>query len=320
MKKITVERAAIEVFGGCNYKCTMCPQSTGRGSSWTRKMPLDHFTHLLDQLDGNPLIQLEGSGEAFLAKDLHLYVQECTNRGFKTFVKTNGTFTVESIEKVIEAGLNYIRFSIIGYDRESYNNHMSVDNYYNVVENIEICKQTIKKFNSNCEVSLYHLLTHDIQQDDEIQKYKLLSQKFGITSYVWKMHNWSGNINIQDRKLYKKRKSCGRPFAPEITIRAGGEPGRIGAVTPCTQTLGPPNELESVLGYSDEQTLYDIFNGEKYHYLKECHENNDFDKLSYCKNCDFLYDDPEVLIWTNDAKIKVGNIQGTNINLFGKNR
>ena len=34
-----------------------------------------------------------------------------------------------------------------------------------------------------------------------------------------------------------------------------------------------------MLGYSDEQTLYDIFNGEKYHYLKECHENNDFDKF-----------------------------------------
>lgn len=311
-----MERAAIEVFGGCNYKCTMCPQSSGRGSSWTRKMPLEHFTYLLDQLEGTPLIQLEGSGEAFMAKDLYRYVQECTNRGFKTFIKTNGSYTKESIKNVIAAGLTYIRFSVIGYDKDSYEKHMSINNYHTVIDNIKLCKSIIKELNSNCEISLYHLLTHDINEDIEINYYQNLANNLNLKSYVWKMHNWSGNINIHDRKIIKKKRTCGRPFASEITIRAGGSNNRIGAVTPCTQTLGPPNEEKSILGHSDRESLYDIWNGKLYNELRKNHSTENFDNIDYCKECDFLFDDPEVLIWTNDNNTKVGNIQGTNLNLF----
>ena len=41
----------MEVFGGCNYTCQMCPQSNpGRGKSWTRKMPLKEFERILDEI------------------------------------------------------------------------------------------------------------------------------------------------------------------------------------------------------------------------------------------------------------------------------
>ena len=42
-------------------------------------------------------------------------------------------------------------------------------------------------------------------------------------------------------------------FAPEITIRAGGEKGRTAAIVPCCQTLGPPNEEKSILGHLDKE-------------------------------------------------------------------
>ena len=54
-----IERAVVEVFGGCNYTCTMCPQASGRGADWTRKMPITLFEKILDELPGQPLIQLE---------------------------------------------------------------------------------------------------------------------------------------------------------------------------------------------------------------------------------------------------------------------
>lgn len=316
MKKLNLKRAAIEIFGGCNYKCTMCPQSTGRGKSWTRKMPLDHFIKLLDQLDGSPLIQLEGSGEAFLAKDLDLYIKECTIRGFKTFIKTNGSFDNNLIEKALDAGLSYLRFSIIGFDRQSYFKHMSLDNWNLVLSNIQLTKDIIKNKELNCELSLYHLITQEISFADELKFYQELSKKLEISSQVWKMHNWSGNIDIKDRKILNNRRSCGRPFADEITIRAGGEPGRYGAVTPCTQTLGPPNETKSILGYSDIDTLYDIWNNNSYNWLRKKHSDQHFDEIEYCKNCDFLYDDPEVLIWTNDTTVNVGSMQGIDLKLF----
>lgn len=316
MKKIKVERAAIEIFGGCNYKCTMCPQSTGRGSSWTKKMPFDHFLKILNQLDGSPLIQLEGSGEAFLVKNLDQYVKECTNRGFKTFIKTNGSFSKDCLDKVLDAGLNYIRFSIIGFDRESYKKYMSVDNWDLILSNISYCQKVIKEKKLDCNISMYHLLTNELSNDEELKIYQNLASHLNIKSQVWKMHNWSGNIKISNRIVLKKRRTCGRPFSPTITIRAGGEPGRFGAVTPCTQTFGPPNEAKSVLGYSDTDSLYNIWNSEVYEQLRNNHRLEKFDDIDYCKNCDFLYDDPEVLIWTNDESMNNGKIQGTNIDLL----
>ena len=125
------------------------------------------------------------------------------------------------------------------------------------------------------------------------------------------MHNWSGNYKNQNPRKLTERRSCGRPFAPELTVRAGGESGRTAAVVPCCQTLGPPNEEKSILGHLDKNSLDDVYFGKKYELLREAHAAKEFDKIEYCKNCDFLYDDPEVIVWTNDKSHKLYNMLGT---------
>ena len=41
---LKLQRIVMEVFGGCNYTCQMCPQSNpGRGKNFTRKMPIKEF-------------------------------------------------------------------------------------------------------------------------------------------------------------------------------------------------------------------------------------------------------------------------------------
>ena len=112
----------------------------------------------------------------------------------------------------------------------------------------------------------------------------------------------------------EKKKSCGRPFAPELTVRAGGN-GKLGAVTPCCQTLGPPNESKSVLGHFEDQTFEEIWNGQLYNDLRVKHSENRFDEIDYCKNCDFLYEDPEVLVWSNDNKASIDYMLGTEFSL-----
>ena len=45
---IKLERAVVEVFGGCNYSCKMCPQSTGRETNFLKKMPLELFKDTIE--------------------------------------------------------------------------------------------------------------------------------------------------------------------------------------------------------------------------------------------------------------------------------
>ena len=85
----------------------------------------------------------------------------------------------------------------------------------------------------------------------------------------------------------------------------------MGAVVPCCQPLGPPNESKSILGHLDNETFEEVYFSEKYEKLRKAHDAKDFDSIDYCKNCDLLYQDPEVLVWTNNEEGKVNHPLGT---------
>jgi radical SAM protein with 4Fe4S-binding SPASM domain len=310
-----LERAVVEVFGGCNYSCEMCPQATGRGSNWTRKMPLDLFNNILDQLPGKPVINLEGSGEPTMAKDLPKYIQACTDKGFESFMYCNGTYMRgQFMRDCIDAGLGHVRFSCIGYNEELYAKWMSKDRFTYIRDNAWETMCYIQQSESNCQVSSYHLITDNTNTDYEVEQYrKNWIDWLGCTGYIWRMHNWSGNYDPVYDRAPKPKKSCGRPFAPELTVRAGGIAGLQGAVTPCCQTMGPPNEDKSVLGHMQTQTLEEIWYGEAYNKLRKDHEMGEWP--DYCENCDFLYEDPEVLVWSNDPKASTDYMLGTNFSL-----
>ena len=320
MKKIEnlkLKRAVIEVFGGCNYTCQMCPQSSpGRGKNFTRKMPLNNFKKILNDLVpkyGNPQINLEGSGEPTMAKDLPEYIKAVKEKGLKCFMYCNGArLNGQFMRDVVDAGIDFIRVSVIGYNKEKYNKWMNVDNFDLIISNLKEMQNYINQNNKKCNVSTYHLITDNSQIDYEISEYKnnVISQ-INSLAYIWKMHNWSGNYDNTNPRKKTDRRSCGRPFAPEITIRAGGEAGRTGALVPCCQTLGPPNEEKSILGHVDKQSLEEIYNDLPYKKLIEAHTTKEFDKIDYCKDCDFLYEDPEVMVWSNDKEASINHMLGT---------
>lgn len=320
-KQISLQRAVIEVSGGCNYTCKMCPQTDpGRGSEWTRLMPFEQFTDILDQIItdfGTPQINLEGSGEPTLNKRLPKYIEAVTQRGLKSFIYTNGNrFQGDFARDCIDAGLTFARFSCIGYNAEKYTEWMDTDFFDGLKENIRHAKNYVNRTRAKTKFSSYHLILDNNNTDYEVSQYK---QNFIIpldmTAYIWKQHNWSGNYQPDYTRQADTRRTCGRPDAPEITIRSGGIGGATGALVPCCQTLGPPREAESVLGHISEQSLKDIYWGKSYQDLRQKHHNEDFDSISYCKDCDFLIDDPETLIWTNDPDGKTDHMLGTDFSL-----
>ena len=308
-----LQRAVIEVFGGCNYTCAMCPQSNpGRGKEWTRKMPLPLFEKILDQLPGKPIVNLEGSGEPTMAKDLPMYIRACTKRGLKSYIYTNGfRLRGDFMRECVDAGLTYARFSVIGYDPETYKKWMDSDNFDAVMENIA----GIQAYGGT-QISTYHLILNDQDIAGEIEKYrKNVIDRHNTIGYIWKMHNWSGNYDPGYERKNDDRRTCGRPFSPEIVIRAGGNDGHRAAVTPCCQTLGPPNETKSVLGHLDSQSLEEVWNGELYNELRKNHKEKNFDAIDYCKDCDFLLHDGDALVWSNDPEAELDHMIGTTFSL-----
>ena len=159
-------------------------------------------------------------------------------------------------------------------------------------------QEYVEKTNSDCVVATYHLITDNDNLDYELERYKELVDDLGVKTEIWKLHNWSGVWDIGKNKREGKVKTCGRPFSPDVVIRAGGLDGKRGAVAPCCQVLG--RDEEAVLGHTSENTIEEIWEGEAYSQLRDDHTTGNYP--SYCNGCDFLIDDPEVLVYTNHER------------------
>jgi radical SAM protein with 4Fe4S-binding SPASM domain len=284
-----IDRAVLEINGGCNYTCQMCPQTTAdgktgaRGKSWLKKMSIGTFEDLIIQ-SRPKVVNLDGSGEATLNNDLPKYIEIVKKHGSKAYIFSNGyKMRGQFMRDCVDAGLDFFRFSIIGYNEETYRKWMNASNFNWVTENMYL----MREYAQDCMVSSYHLILNNNEIEYEKQQYLKVAN--GGPVEIWKMHNWSG-VYTSDRK--GKKKTCGRPFSPDAVVRANG------AVHPCCQVLG--RDDEAILGNIHDNTLEDIWHGETYEKLREDHRTGNYP--SFCKDCDFLIDDPEVLVYSNYAQ------------------
>ena len=301
-----IDRAVIEINGGCNYTCQMCPQtnkdgSTGaRGKNWLKKMSLYDFEKYVAQCAeaGLNVVNLEGSGEPTLNRNLAEYVKIVKKYNAKAFMFSNGRLMKgDFMRGVVDAGVDFFRFSIVGYNEEKYREWMNSPFYNLVINNLNEMQEYVTSSNSDCVVSTYHLILDNDNIEYEKEQYLKIVNGAGVKTEIWKMHNWSG-IYEPDYGRDGAVKTCGRPFSPDVVIRAGGIDGNKGAVHPCCQVLG--RDDEAVLGHMGLNSLEEIWYGDAYNKLRKQHETGDYP--DFCKGCDFLIDDPEVLIYTNHER------------------
>ena len=301
-----IKQINLEMAGGCNLRCPMCPQSTGRETEFMKRLPLEEFRKIIDQAIplGLKYVQLSGSGEPLLHTGLEEAIAYLTERGLESLIYTNGTrLTPERFESLARAGLSVCKVSCQGWDRESYAKWMSVDAFDQVRGYLKACVEILKEHGYQTLLQTNHLI-HDYEQRDDEQRMYLQNwvNYLGVKAEIWLSHNWAGqygNDGVKREQTFAghARRSCGRPLGPVIEIRAGGLGGKHGAVVPCPYVLGI--DSKAVMGHTEDTPLLDIVNGEKMQALRSAHLRGDFDSVDYCKHCDQLLDFQVSLVWTN---------------------
>jgi len=300
---IQVHVLDMELNGGCNYKCKMCPQSISREKDFLKKLPIDVFKKVIDDAMqyGLKTVTLHGSGEPTLNRNMPEYVRAVKERGLTCISFTNGLKLTENLShELIDAGIDILRLSCIGYNEETYNEWMAGGNYALVRENakrfVELSKGT------STELHINHLIIDGDSIDYEVNLYRENWGGYtGAKSEVWLMHNWSDSdkvkINYERGELFPtpKQRTCGRPFAPLLQVRAGGLDGHRAAVVACCMVLG--KDSEGVLGHLDTNSIEEVVNSPEYVELRAAHNEGRFDDISYCKGCDQLIETPEALVW-----------------------
>ncbi len=303
---LQIRQLNVEIFGGCNYKCFMCPQTNGREASFLRKLPYDVYQKIiLDALEYGPeAVSLHGSGEPTLHPDLVKMVKFASDRGLYASFFTHGAYlTDELFDRLADAGLDLAAVSVVGHDPERYLRWMGKDNFYLVLNNLMACRKVMRRRQDKTEFHTRHLVTDWANKDQEVEGYiKNWIEPLQCKAEIWMMHNWGGVFvnslyGRADLAQIKQRCSCGRPFAPALEVRAGGLDKHNASVVPCPYVVG--QDSKAGFGHLDTQTIAEILSGPQLEDLREAHRSGDFDRISYCRECDQLYNIPSALAWTN---------------------
>jgi radical SAM protein with 4Fe4S-binding SPASM domain len=133
------KKISIEINNSCNHKCFFCPNPTMERS----RQVMD--TELLDRIlrdarrSGIEQVSFYSTGEPFLHRNLANYVRRAKDLGFTyVYLSTNGGRVVSAkIRPALEAGLDSLKFSINAGDRASYALVHGLDEFDDVVANVE---------------------------------------------------------------------------------------------------------------------------------------------------------------------------------------
>ena len=88
-----------------------------------------------------------------------------------------------------------------------------------------------------------------------------------------------------------------------------------------SKTVPEHNWLEKSLEKMNKDNLDVVFGKtqyvslNKYQELRSAHLEKRFDDIEYCKNCDFLVDDPEVLVYNSNEDVELHHMIGTSVSL-----
>ena len=287
----------IETTNACNMRCEMCPRTTMMTRPIETLTP-DVFNRVIHQLKPwtDPqwktwedfveakykiprndvsenhfflyvipkVIVLHGYGDPLLDKNIPDYVEAMTKQGLHSYFSCNpANINLERTIRTFENGLDYIKYSIESVDdlrhkevRGQKSNF--TESYKNILTLLDL--KAKRNFKTTIVITMINL--NKPWQQEEFEKLKDAFK--GMDAYVY--------LKSQDQQWYEDNRQktasihwlefCQFPWT-SMTIKSNGE------AVECVEDFN--NEI--VLGDAKTQSLYEIWNGEKYKQFRNDHLN-----------------------------------------------
>lgn len=287
----------IETTNACNMECEMCPRTTMMTRS-IKTLDWDTFLNVIEQIkpfsqktwqkweqfvENNynisknemsenhfflyiipKVLQLHGYGDPLLDKNMAKYIKILSKKGFQSYFSCNpANINIEKTTKMFENGLDYIKYSIESIDDIQHKEIRGKSSNFTKSYNKILQLLELKKKNGYKTTIIITML--DLNKTGQVEEFKKLKEYFdGLDVYIY--------LKSEDQQWYRKdyhgtnsihwKEICRHPWM-SMTIKSNGEAAM------CMEDFN--NEI--VLGDTNTETLYDIWNGEKYAQLRKDHFN-----------------------------------------------
>ena len=285
----------IETTNACNMKCEMCPRTTMMTRS-IETLDKDTFIKIIEQIEphskddwaewenyvereyGIPkdamsenhfflyiipkVIQLHGYGDPLLDKNMAEYVKILSENGFQSYFSCNpSNINMEKTLKMFENGLDYIKYSIESVDDVIHKKIRGQPSNFTESYNRILKLLDLKAKNGYKTTIIITML--DLNRTGQVNEFRRLQEAFqGKDVYIY--------LKSEDQQWYRKdyhgtksmhwSEFCKHPWM-SMTIKSNGEAAM------CMEDYN--NEI--ILGDAKNESLYDIWNGEKYAKFRKDH-------------------------------------------------
>lgn len=285
----------IETTNACNMRCKMCPRTTimtrpietmkpeifktiidqlepyskERWSQW-EKFVTKNYHIKPDEMSENhfflyvipKVIVLHGYGDPLLDVNIPQYVEWMSEKGLESYFSCNpANINMERTLETFANGLGYIKYSIESIDDNQYKSIRGkaanfTESYKNIMRLLEIKAQRNYK-------TVIVITMLDLNRENQKEEYAKLKEKFtGCDVYIYLKSQdqlWYDNTRMITRSIHWQE-FCQFPWS-SMTVKSNGE---------CVSCVEDFNN-EIILGDAKTDSLYEIWNGNKYNTFRRSH-------------------------------------------------
>ena len=270
---------SIEPANVCNSKCVMCPYP--KMTRPKEVMAMDLFKKVVDDCHGQGIrkFNLNFYNEPFLDPLIFERVRYLKSKGVHVKLFSNGSVLKEEmISKIFDSGLDEIDFSVDGSQKETYEKIRYGLNFEETIGNILKLISARKMLNRD-KPKINVAFVRQKANKNEIEDFK----KFWSGKADKIIIAFDDNRNETSEFFDKKAKNpvsypC-RKLWTEVVVMSSGQ-----AALCCVDYDG-----SVALGDFKNQTLREIWNGEKFKKIRQAHLDFRSQEIPICKACVHSY-------------------------------
>ena len=267
----------IEVTEACNLACIMCVHGT-TGVPITGRIDMNFAKGIIERAakGGTKSVKFNWRGEPALHTGLEELVAYSKEMGIlEVQINTNGIpFNARRIERMIDAGLDRVIFSVDGASAESYEAIRVGSDWKRLNENIrkfhEIrsAKGLVKPF---IRIQMVRQELNADEVDLFFEQWKEIADDIAVKDVT---DRGQGNQLFVGDQVATGRRRCNQPWQRMIVARDG-------KVFPCCSDWDRTFEI----GDANTTPLKEIWNGERMEALRDVNRQGRLDAVDPCRNC-----------------------------------
>lgn len=273
-------RILFEMTSRCNFECRMCPQRNLKRPRMD--MEGETYRRVIDEIDSHGVegLWLYHLGESLLHPEFReniKHVSSKKNLGV-IWMSTNGQyFTKENIQCVLDSNIDYINFSAHAVTEETYKT-VAIGGDFNIVQgNLKKLYELKGKAKVPKKPFIHCQMIEQETTKHEVDSFLLKHYKYAdiVSINMLEYVNLPNNAYGFKQRERKPLTNCTRVARNDCFICSNG------MVTLCDAAYNG----EINLGNINEQSLYEIWNGDKRKHILELNSQGRMNEIEFCRQC-----------------------------------